>query len=924
MTSKTKRSLWLVRRLLEQTRPYWRWIGLLLVVSLLATPLALLQPLPVMLAVDSVLGSQPPPGWLDAVVRVDWADPHTSVVVVSALVVVFAFLSLFHQMALMLLRTFVGEKLVMSFRERLFRHAQRLSLTYHDRAGSADSVYRIQSDAASVQSLVLETFVPMISAVVMVASMLVVTAQVNLRLALIGLAVCPPLILTTAAFRPRLRRQWHEVKALESTVQSVVQEVLGSVRVVKAFGREEHEASRFRSHYRRGVAARLEAAVQENAYAFLTGMIVAVGTAAVLWVGVVDVRSGELPLGSLLLVMAYLKHLYSPLKTIGRQLTSRQKALASAERTFRLLDEVTEVAERPDALPLRHAAGRVSFRNVSFAYPGAARMLANVTFEVPAGTSVGIFGPSGAGKTTLLNLLTRFYDPVDGEVLLDGVDLRDVRVDDLRRQFSVVLQEPVLFSTSIAENIAYGRLGASEAEIIEAARIAGVHELIESLPDGYRTLVGERGMRLSGGERQRISLARAFLKDAPILILDEPTSSVDQGTELGIMTAMERLMQGRTTFMIAHRISTLRNCGLLLRVEDGAVRVATRDELDDAVAPATVVEGKADAKSDDPRAHEASIAWRVLEPDGDGPSAISLLKGRPNHKSAVFRLHDVLPGKTAVVGKRALRETGVVERLIYEVVLPSLPLSGLEVLGAVDEGPGARTMWLFMQDVGDTWLAADQHILLAQWLAQLHTSAVDSAVVRAADLPDRGLEHYYVCLERTRRHLREQIVRWASMDRASASAVLTQNLEMLDQLHARWATFVALAEVMPPTLVHGDIVPKNVRVADHCSEPGLYVLDWEMAGWGSPAVDLACLSVAGFKAAGVVVDAYATAVRRRWPAMDAATIEQARRVGIVMRWINAIDWATYSLGFDWNVPKIERYAVRLRSALGPSEGLGLL
>jgi ATP-binding cassette subfamily B protein len=594
MTSSTERSLWLLRRLLAQTRPYWRWIGLLLVVSLLATPLTLLQPLPVMLAVDSVLGSQPPPDWLDAFLPVDWTDPQTSVLVVSALVVLFAFLSLFQQMALALLRTVVGEKLVMSFRDRLFRHVQRLSLTYHDRTGSADSVYRIQNDAACVQSLVLESFVPMISAIVMVMGMLYVTAQVSLRLALIGLAVCPALILTTAAYRPRLRKQWHEVKTLESDVQSVVQEVLGSMRVVKAFGREEHEASRFRSHYRRGVAARIKAALQENSYMFLTGMTVAVGTAAVLWVGVLDVRSGELALGSLLLVMAYLKQFYSPLKTIGRQLTSRQKALASAERAFRLLDELTEVAERPDALPLRHAVGRVSFQNVSFAYPGAARVLAGVTFQVPAGTCVGIAGPSGAGKTTLLNLLTRFYDPVDGQILLDGMDLRDIRVDDLRRQFSIVLQEPVLFSTSIAENIAYGRLGASEAEIIEAARIAGMHEFIESLPDGYRTLVGERGMRLSGGERQRISLARAFLKDAPILILDEPTSSIDQGAELDIMTAMQRLMRGRTTFMIAHRISTLRGCGLLLRVEDGVVRVATRDDIDMASAATDAV------VSDDP------------------------------------------------------------------------------------------------------------------------------------------------------------------------------------------------------------------------------------------------------------------------------------------------------------------------------------
>jgi ABC-type cobalamin/Fe3+-siderophores transport system ATPase subunit len=637
--------------------------------------------------------------------------------------------------------------------------------------------------------------------------------------------------------------------------------------------------------------------------------------------------------------MAYLKHLYGPLKTIGWQLTSRQKALASAERAFRLLDEVTEVAERPDAMPLQRAVGRVSFQNVSFAYPGASRVLTSVTFEVPAGTSVGIAGPSGAGKTTLLNLLTRFYDPVDGQILLDDVDLRDVRVDDLRRQFSVVLQEPVLFSTSIGENIAYGRLGASEAEIIEAARIAGVHEFIDSLPDGYGTLVGERGMRLSGGERQRISLARAFLKDAPILILDEPTSSVDQGTEAGIMAAMERLMQGRTTFMIAHRINTLRNCELLLRVEDGVARVATRDEIDRADAPDSQVQGgdtgsdRSDHAAlpdksvcDDPREHEASIAWRALARGGVGPSAISVLKSRRNHESGVFRLHDALPDKTAVVGKRSHRDTAVIERLIHGVILPSLPLSRLEFFGAVDDGSEASMMWLFMQDAGDTTFTADQRFILANWLAQLHTIAADSPAVRAAALPDRGPDHYRDRLESTRRKLRAQLVE--DTDRGDANAVLARNLELLDQLDSRWATFAALMDVLPPTLVHGDIAPKNVRIEDRCGAPTVYVLDWETAGWGCPAVDLPCLGMRAFKAtAGPVYEAYATAVRRRWPTVDAATIEHARRVGTVMRRISAINWAAQSLGYGWDVRPLRRinaFAESLRGALGPSEGLNLL
>lgn len=580
MISRRQRSTRLYRRLLEQARPHWRWIGLLLLLNLIGIPLALLQPLPLKLAVDSVIGSQPPPAWMSAVLPVDWGDPRAGIFAVSGFVVLIALVTKCHQMTTALLYTIVGERLVIGFRERLFRHCLRLSLTYHDSNGSADSIYRIQTDAAAIQSLVTESVVPLIHALVMLCSMLYVTAHVNLRLAMVGLAVCPPLILLTVVYRPRLRRQWREVKEIESRAQSIVQEVLGSVRVVKAFCREDDEAARFRAQFGRSSAARIRAMMQEHSYSLLTGMTVAAGTAAVLLVGLSEVQSGALALGSLLLVMAYLKQLYDPLHTIGRQLTTRQKALASAERAFMLLDEFPEVPERPDALPLERAAGRVTFRDVSFAYPDGPRVLSGVTIDVPPGTLVGIAGPSGSGKTTLMKLLTRFYDPSEGQLLLDGVDLRDYKLADLRRQFSVVLQEPVLFSSTIGENIAYGRPGASEAEIREAMRAAGVRDLIDALPDGHNTVVGERGMRLSGGERQRLSLARAFLKDAPILVLDEPTSAVDVRTEQEIMASMEQLMRGRTTFMIAHRLGTLRRCGMVLRVECGGVRVTTVDELD--------------------------------------------------------------------------------------------------------------------------------------------------------------------------------------------------------------------------------------------------------------------------------------------------------------------------------------------------------
>jgi len=322
------------------------------------------------------------------------------------------------------------------------------------------------------------------------------------------------------------------------------------------------------------MAARLRLALDEGRFGVLIGLTAALGMAAVLLIGVSHVRTGLLTLGQLLMVLTYLSQLYDPLKTISRKAAGIQSYLSSAERVFKLLDQRSDVAERPNARPLRRAAGAVTFHNVSFAYDASRPVLDDVSFAAPAGVRVAVVGATGAGKTTLVSLLTRFYDPTAGAILLDGVDLRDYRVSDLRAQFAIVLQEPVLFSTSIAENIAYGRPAASEAEIAHAAEAAGAHEFILRLPHGYQTTVGERGMQLSGGERQRVSLARAFLKDAPVLILDEPTSSVDTKTEAVILEAMNRLMRGRTAFLITHRQSALAACDAHLRLELGRLTEA--------------------------------------------------------------------------------------------------------------------------------------------------------------------------------------------------------------------------------------------------------------------------------------------------------------------------------------------------------------
>ena len=561
----------LYRRLILQARPYWLHVCIYLLLSLLATPLALLIPLPLKLGVDNLLEGRPLPQWTQSILPGGAAaSDGVLLLFIVAMVMVIAVLTQAHHLIMAMLKLYVGEKLVIDFRSRLFRHVQQLSLTYHDRQGTSDSNYRIQYDAMSIQNVVIESIIPLISALTMLGGMLYVTARLSPKLALVAVAVCPPLLAVTAYVRGRLRRQWRDVKKLESSAQSVVQEVLGAVRVVKAFTREGHENTRYEHHARSGMAARLRVTLEENCYAMLVGLFLAAGTGAVMWVGLRDVHRGALSLGGMLMVMAYLAKLYDPIKMLGKQLASREKAMVSAERAFALLDEMPEVVERSDALPLERATGAISFRGVSFSYPGSdLAVLRDIFIDIPAGTRVGIAGKTGAGKTTLINLLCRFYDPTAGSIALDGVDLRDYRLADLRNQFSLVLQEPVLFSTTIAENIAYGRPGATEEDIVNAARAANAHDFIEALEEGYQTQVGERGMCLSGGERQRISLARAFLKDAPILILDEPTSSVDVKTEAVIMEAMERLMRGRTSLLIAHRLSTLETCQLLLRIEGG-------------------------------------------------------------------------------------------------------------------------------------------------------------------------------------------------------------------------------------------------------------------------------------------------------------------------------------------------------------------
>jgi ATP-binding cassette subfamily B protein len=558
-------------RLWREMRPYlWHLVGLFLL-SLMSTPLALLVPLPLKIAVDNVIGAHPLPSFLSALLPAAVTGSDRGLLVLAiALLVAVALVNQLRDFASSLLTAYAGERMLRDFRAKLFLHVQRLSLSYHDGKGTADSIYRIQYDASALQSIVVSGIVPLFSSTFTLVAMTYVTASINWKFAVVGLTILPFVLQASRVYRKQLKNQSRAVKKIESAALSVVHEVLGSVRVVRAFGQEEREHKRFIQRSNEGMRARLQQTVMEGGYGIALTLLTTIGMGSVLYIGVHDIQAGTLTLGNLLLVMGYLAQLYTPMRTMGKKMATMQGYLVGAERAFALLDETPDVIERPNARPLTRTTGAMAFRNVSFAYDGdRLPVLQDISFDVAPGTCIGIVGTTGAGKTTLVNLLTRFYDPSRGQILLDGVDLRDYRLADLRSQFAIVLQEPLLFSTSIAENIAYARPGATEADIVAAAKAANVHDFIRRLPQAYDTVVGERGMSLSGGERQRISIARAFLKHAPILILDEPTSSVDIKTETAILEAVERLAQGRTTFVITHRPSALKQCDVVVRMELG-------------------------------------------------------------------------------------------------------------------------------------------------------------------------------------------------------------------------------------------------------------------------------------------------------------------------------------------------------------------
>jgi len=558
-------------RLLPYLWPHHAQIGLHLGLSLSIALLELLNPWPMKVIVDSVLGSHPLPGAVDALVpsSISQSKPLLLLLAVAAvfgLKVLTGGLSVYESYVNIAVR----QRILLAVKGDLFQHLQRHSFSFHDSRRLGDSIYRVTNDAYSVEDLVASAL-HLVTSCVTVVGMLWIALRLDWQLALLSAAVAPFLYGSTRYYFTRFTPKVNRVQQLEADWMSIVQETLSNLRVVKAFAREEHEQDRFLRQGRETMTERIRLTVQQVAFSATVGAIVAAGTALVLGVGAFHVLHGSLTIGELLVMLSYLASIFAPLEAISGTLTRIHTDLVKAKRVFEVMDEAPDVADLPGAVPLVRPRGRVTFKRASFGYRARANVLHEIDFDAEPGQTIGIVGPTGAGKTTLVSLIPRFYDVTTGRVLVDGLDVRTVQLKSLRRQISLVFQDPVLFSGTIRENISYGRLDASFDDSVRAAKAANAHEFIARLPHQYDTPVGERGVTLSGGERQRIAIARAFLKDAPILILDEPTSSVDSRTERVILEALERLMRDRTTFIIAHRLSTVQRADQILVLHEGHI-----------------------------------------------------------------------------------------------------------------------------------------------------------------------------------------------------------------------------------------------------------------------------------------------------------------------------------------------------------------
>jgi len=567
-----------IRELLQPHVPALS-LGLLAVIGEGAANL--LEPWPLKIVLDDVFKTRQVHGWLNRLIYSTVGYDKIAILKFACIAVLaIAILDAICSYAEKYLTTSVGQWVTHDLRRVLYSHIQRLSLAYHDHKQTGDLISRVTSDIDAIQSFITTGLLSTLINVITLVGMVTVMFYINWRFTLIALSVAPVLFMIVYTYTRRIKKASRAVRKKEGEIVSVIEEVLGSIRVVKAFAREDYELRRLEEESLEGVEINLRARGLKAKLTPIVQIIVAVGTCLVLWFGTRMVLSTTLSAGSLIVFILYLGKMYKPMQELSKMTDAYSKAAVGYERIQEVLQADKEVKDLPRSRPAPRFRGQIEFEHVHFYYTQDTPILKDVSFKVEAGQVAALVGPTGAGKTTIISLIPRFYDPISGTVKIDGTDIRQFRQKSLRQQISFVLQETVLFHAPVWQNIAYGKPEATRGEILKAAELANASEFVEKLPDGYNTVVGERGMTLSGGQRQRIAIARAIIRNTPILILDEPTSDLDASSEKLVFEALDRLMEGKTTIVIAHRLSTVRKADVIFVVKDGdIVETGKHDDL---------------------------------------------------------------------------------------------------------------------------------------------------------------------------------------------------------------------------------------------------------------------------------------------------------------------------------------------------------
>jgi ATP-binding cassette, subfamily B, bacterial len=573
------------RRLMRHALPHIGGVLLLMTGVLFGVFFDLLKPWPMKLILDSIIGNHPIPAAASWIAILPGARSKMGMLAWMTAGTIFLFVAdWLNKVTQTYMQTGLGSRMTYSLGETLLDHLQNLSLRFHSTRQTGDLVKRVLTDTACIKDLVINVLVPGVTSVVSLLLMFWIMWRLDSSLALVAMIAAPPIGIAIWYFSGPMERETYIQFEAQGEMMALTEQTLTALPVVRAFGREPHEDDRFRQLCRRSDQAYRRLIASQMSFKAGVDTIIALATAAVMIFGGWHVLNGRLSIGGLLVVMSYLTSLYTPMQTLAYLTQSFASAGAGARRVFEILDTPVEVADRAGAraVPMLPdgTSGHIRFENVSFSYDSRRTSLNGIDFEVRPAQVIALVGATGAGKSTLVSLIPRFFDPQLGRVLLNGVDLRDLQIASLRSQIGIVLQEPYLFPVSIADNISYGRPSASREEVVAAAVAANADDFIRRLPDGYDTVLNERGGGLSGGERQRLSIARALLKNAPILILDEPTSALDAQTEASIMQALDRLIEGKTTFIIAHRLSTVRRADRILVLDRGElIEMGKHDEL---------------------------------------------------------------------------------------------------------------------------------------------------------------------------------------------------------------------------------------------------------------------------------------------------------------------------------------------------------